>query len=38
VRYLDSDGVPEVWPWRQDRHRELLSKPRLEDFEVVGGA
>jgi cation diffusion facilitator CzcD-associated flavoprotein CzcO len=36
--YLDSAGVPELWPWRQDRHRELLREPALEDFDVVGGA
>jgi cation diffusion facilitator CzcD-associated flavoprotein CzcO len=36
--YLDSEGVPELWPWRQDRHRELLREPALEDFELGGGA
>jgi hypothetical protein len=36
--YLDSQGVPELWPWRQSRHRELLREPALEDFELVGGA
>jgi cation diffusion facilitator CzcD-associated flavoprotein CzcO len=35
--YLDSEGVPELWPWRQSRHRELLRAPELSDFEVVGG-
>lgn len=35
--YLDSEGVPELWPWRQDRHRELLREPALEDFELVAG-
>ncbi len=36
--YLDSEGVPELWPWRQDRHRELLRAPAVEDFEVVAPA
>ena len=36
--YLDSEGVPELWPWRQSRHRELLRAPALEDFEIVPGA
>ena len=35
--YLDSEGVPELWPWRQSRHRELLAEPELSDFEVVSG-
>jgi cation diffusion facilitator CzcD-associated flavoprotein CzcO len=35
--YLDSEGVPELWPWRQSRHRDLLRAPALEDFEIVPG-
>ena len=35
--YLDSEGVPELWPWRQSRHRELLREPELSDFDVVSG-
>jgi cation diffusion facilitator CzcD-associated flavoprotein CzcO len=33
--YLDSEGVPELWPWRQDRHRRLLAEPEPADFELV---
>ncbi|UTI66248.1 NAD(P)/FAD-dependent oxidoreductase [Paraconexibacter antarcticus] len=32
--YLGADGVPELWPWTPDRHRAMLSQPRLEDYEI----
>jgi cation diffusion facilitator CzcD-associated flavoprotein CzcO len=35
--YLNSSGVPALWPWEQKRHRELLREPVLEDFEIVRG-
>ena len=33
--YLDSEGVPELWPWVPKRHRDLLAAPNLADFEVT---
>lgn len=33
--YLDDRGVPAVWPWRFDRFREEMSRPRLADYELV---
>ncbi len=32
--YLDADGVPAVWPWKFDRLREEMAKPRLEDYDL----
>jgi len=32
--YLGEDGLPELFPWRPVRHRELLSSPRTDDFDV----
>ncbi len=32
--YLGKDGLPELFPWSPDRHRELLSVPVLGDFDV----
>ncbi|MFV9636629.1 flavin-containing monooxygenase [Mycobacterium neumannii] len=32
--YLGKDGLPELFPWRPGRHRELLSGPELAHFEV----
>jgi cation diffusion facilitator CzcD-associated flavoprotein CzcO len=34
--YLDDRGVPAAWPWRFDRFRAAMARPRLEDFELVG--
>jgi len=34
--YLGQDGTPELFPWAPERHRELLSSIRDEDFTVVG--
>jgi cation diffusion facilitator CzcD-associated flavoprotein CzcO len=31
--YLDGSGLPELWPWTPERHREMLQKPALEEFE-----
>jgi cation diffusion facilitator CzcD-associated flavoprotein CzcO len=32
--YLGEDGLPELFPWRPGRHRELLRTPDPRDFEV----
>lgn len=32
--YLGKDGLPELFPWTPQRHRELLRRPELADFEV----
>lgn len=32
--YLGKDGLPELFPWRPIRHRELLASPELSDFDV----
>jgi cation diffusion facilitator CzcD-associated flavoprotein CzcO len=32
--YLGKDGLPELFPWTPIRHRELLSLPRTDDFDV----
>ena len=33
--YLAEDGVPNIWPWTADRYNEMLSAPRLEDFDLT---
>ena len=33
--YLGKDGLPELWPWTPRRHREMLARPELEDFELT---
>ena len=32
--YLGKDGLPELFPWPPQRHRELLRTPELADFDV----
>lgn len=32
--YLGADGLPELFPWTPQRHRELLRRPELTDFDV----
>jgi cation diffusion facilitator CzcD-associated flavoprotein CzcO len=32
--YLGKDGLPELFPWAPQRHRELLRAPELADFDV----
>ncbi|MGH3632554.1 flavin-containing monooxygenase [Mycobacterium sp.] len=32
--YLGKDGLPELFPWVPERHRELLHQPELADFDV----
>jgi cation diffusion facilitator CzcD-associated flavoprotein CzcO len=34
--YLDDRGIPAVWPWSFDRFREEMSRPKLDDYELVG--
>jgi cation diffusion facilitator CzcD-associated flavoprotein CzcO len=33
--YLDAEGVPASWPFSHKRFNEEMSRPRLEDFELV---
>jgi len=33
--YLDAEGVPQVWPWPYEYFIEVMSKPRLEDYELI---
>ncbi len=33
--YLDADGLPALWPWTPQRHREMLAAPALDEFEPV---
>lgn len=33
--YLGPDGVPEIWPWEPERHREMLADLREPEFELV---
>ena len=32
--YLGNDGLPELFPWTPETHRELLRRPELADFDV----
>ncbi len=32
--YLGKDGLPELFPWVPERHRELLRNPELADFDI----
>ena len=32
--YLGKDGLPELFPWRPVRHRELLRTPEESHFDV----
>jgi cation diffusion facilitator CzcD-associated flavoprotein CzcO len=32
--YLGKDGLPALWPWTPERHREMLRAPALEEFAV----
>lgn len=32
--YLGKDGLPELFPWTPERHRDLLRQPELADFDV----
>ncbi|MNY72605.1 hypothetical protein D3C86_2112000 [compost metagenome] len=30
--YLDGDGVPNTWPWSQQRFRDEMAAPQLDAF------
>jgi hypothetical protein len=32
--YIGNDGLPELFPWKPETHRELLRQPELAHFEV----
>ncbi|HEU4361121.1 MAG TPA: NAD(P)/FAD-dependent oxidoreductase [Mycobacterium sp.] len=32
--YLGKDGLPELFPWEPERHRELLREHQFADFEI----
>jgi cation diffusion facilitator CzcD-associated flavoprotein CzcO len=32
--YIGKDGLPHAWPWMPDRHREILERPELEEWEI----
>jgi len=32
--YLGKDGLPELWPFTPERHREMLREPALEELEL----
>jgi len=34
--YIGADGLPSLWPWTPRRHREMLARPSLRDFDVIG--
>jgi cation diffusion facilitator CzcD-associated flavoprotein CzcO len=34
--YLDADGAPQVWPWSYAYFLEVMSHPKLEDYELSG--
>jgi cation diffusion facilitator CzcD-associated flavoprotein CzcO len=34
--YLDAEGVPATWPWSQQRFKEAMATPKLEDFALNG--
>jgi cation diffusion facilitator CzcD-associated flavoprotein CzcO len=33
--YIGKDGVPQLWPWTPERHREMLAEPLLEEWELT---
>jgi cation diffusion facilitator CzcD-associated flavoprotein CzcO len=33
--YLGQDGLPELWAWVPQRHRQMLHKPRHTDYELT---
>jgi cation diffusion facilitator CzcD-associated flavoprotein CzcO len=35
--YLGKDGLPDLFPWTPETHRELLRQPELADFDVRTG-
>jgi hypothetical protein len=35
--YLGKDGLPELWPWTPDEHRDRLAGVRLGDYDLQVG-
>jgi cation diffusion facilitator CzcD-associated flavoprotein CzcO len=33
--YLDADGVPAVWPWSYAHFLDVMSKPKLENYQLT---
>jgi cation diffusion facilitator CzcD-associated flavoprotein CzcO len=33
--YLDSQGVPSVWPWSYAHFLEVMSRPKMEDYQFT---
>jgi cation diffusion facilitator CzcD-associated flavoprotein CzcO len=33
--FLGKNGLPELWPWRPERHREMLREVALHEFELT---
>ncbi len=33
--YIGKDGVPHPWPWTPERHREMLERPLLHEWEFA---
>ena len=33
--YLDSQGVPQVWPWSYAYFQEVMAAPKFEDYEMI---
>jgi cation diffusion facilitator CzcD-associated flavoprotein CzcO len=34
--YIGKDGLPALWPWTPQAHRDMLAAPRMEEWEVTG--
>ena len=35
--YIGEDGTPHPWPWTPQRHRAMLARPQLSEWEFSGG-
>ncbi len=35
--YVGESGLPQLWPWEPQKHRELMANERSDDWELVGG-
>lgn len=36
--YIGKDGLPHAWPWKPERHREILADREPEDWETVSAS
>jgi cation diffusion facilitator CzcD-associated flavoprotein CzcO len=36
--YIGKDGVPHPWPWTPERHRVMLARPQLDEWEFSRAA